>query len=300
MSFPPTFSPHNFFSFQLFFFICFWISPQLSFVIIDFLLDCHIKLCARATERKIRCRRRIASVLKGGVSCWQVPTWSHDPPLYMCLVLIHASLLLLLWTITLFPFLNSSTHPSTSYIILLKQHKNAQKSQNKNFGLFAILITRGCAIDLNFSSRTKICNYFFFKPANCVFSFFSVLCVFNPAAWSFFGQSANHNRPLWFIFSLSWFSSFLTIFWFPNPLFCHRPPIFIFSIARFCPSTHVCVLIFIYIPAKESFVCERESRLINGHHHYSFTLTIITAHCFPVLKTLRSDLTSKTKNKQKS
>jgi hypothetical protein len=24
------------------------------------------------------------------------------------------------------------------------------------------LITRGCAIDLNFSSRTKICNYFFF------------------------------------------------------------------------------------------------------------------------------------------
>jgi hypothetical protein len=126
------------------------------------------------------------------------------------------------------------------------------------------------------------------------------LCVFNPAAWSFFGQSANHNRPLWFIFSLSWFSSFLTIFWFPNPLFCHRPPIFIFSIARFCPSTHVCVLIFIYIPAKESFVCERESRLINGHHHYSFTLTIITAHCFPVLKTLRSDLTSKTKNKQKS
>lgn len=55
---------------------------------------------------------------------------------------------------------------------------------------------------------------FFLKPANCVFSFFSVLCVFNPAAWSFFYQSANHNRPLWFIFSLSWFSSFLTIFCF--------------------------------------------------------------------------------------
>lgn len=105
---------------------------------------------------------------------------------------------------------------------------------------------------------------FSWKPAFCF-----LFCRFSSAAFAavlfyffFFGQLANHNRPVhYFGFSLL--------------LFVIVRRFLFFSIASFCPSTH-CVLIFIYIPAKkkQKFVCERKA----GHQHYSLTSTIIIVH----------------------
>jgi hypothetical protein len=79
------------------------------------------------------------------------------------------------------------------------------------------------------------------------------LCVFNPAAWSFFGESANHNRPLWFIFFsflILQFSYYFLVS--KSPLLSSSADFYLFN--RPLLSFHTCLCIDLYIHSRERII----------------------------------------------